>query len=103
MKRLRYPACCWTLLLFCSARPAASNEPELANAVKNRDGENIRSLLRRRVDVNAPQGDGATALHWAAHWNDEDTAARLIDAHANVNAATDLGVTPIYLAAEVGS
>ena len=48
--------------------------------------------------MNAAQPDGATALHWAAHWNDVDAAGRLIRAGANVNTATDLGVTPLLVA-----
>jgi uncharacterized protein len=59
--------------------------------------------LKQRADVNVRQADGATALHWAAHWNDLGTADLLIRAGARVNSATDLGVTPLYLAAEIGS
>ena len=58
----------------------------------------MRALLKQRVDVNAPQGDGATALHWAAHFDDPVTADLLIRARANVNAANELGVTPLALA-----
>jgi ankyrin repeat protein len=50
------------------------------------------------VDVNAPQPDGTTALHWAAQRNDLDTVTLLIGAGANVNAANDYGVTPLSLA-----
>ena len=46
--------------------------------------------------------DGATALHWAAHWNDAATVDALIRAGANVNAATDIGVTPLWLACSDG-
>jgi ankyrin repeat protein len=70
----------------------------LADAAKSRDTEAVRTLLRERADVNAPQPDGATALHWAAHWGDLGTADQLIRAKANVNAANDLGVTPLTLA-----
>ena len=48
--------------------------------------------------MNAPQPDGATALHWAAHRDDLTTADLLIRAGARANAANDLGVTPLYLA-----
>ena len=70
----------------------------LADAVREGDRETIRVLLNEPVDVDASQGDGATALHWAAHRNDLGTAELLIDARANVNAANDYGVTPLSLA-----
>jgi ankyrin repeat protein len=55
------------------------------------------------VDVNAPQDDGATALHWAAHWDDLAMADLLIQAGANASAADDLGVTPLFMACTNGS
>jgi ankyrin repeat protein len=53
--------------------------------------------------VNTPQGDGTTALHWAAHWNDVDTANLLIGAGAKANAVTQLGITPLMLACTNGN
>ncbi len=47
--------------------------------------------------------DGATALLWAAHWNDLETADLLIRAGANVNAANDLRTTPLSLACTNGN
>ena len=61
------------------------------------------ALLKQGIDVNASQADGSTALHWAAHWNDGETADLLITSGAKANVETDLGVTPLYLAAEIGS
>jgi len=81
----------------------AISDLRLVDAVKSQDKDAVRTLLKQRVDVNAPQADGATALHWAAHWNDLETADLLISAGANVNAETDLGATPLYLACEIGS
>ena len=63
----------------------------------------VRSLLARNADVNAAQGDGATALHWAAYRNDAQTVAALIRSGAAVNAANDFGVTPLSLAARNGN
>jgi ankyrin repeat protein len=59
-------------------------------------------LLQKGLSANQPQADGATALHWAAHWGDAEMAALLIRAGANVNATTDLGVTPLLVACETG-
>jgi ankyrin repeat protein len=52
--------------------------------------------LKQRVNVNTPEADGATALAWAAHWDDIETADLLIRAGANVNAANVYGVTPLW-------
>ena len=81
----------------------ANSDLRLVDAVKNQDKDAARALLKLQVDVNVAHGDGATALHWAAHWDDLETADELITAGANVNAETDLGVTPLYLASEIGS
>jgi ankyrin repeat protein len=54
--------------------------------------------VKQHVDVNAQQGDGATALHWAADVDNLAIADLLIRAGARVNAANDLGSTPLHLA-----
>src|ERR1700758_110438 len=85
-------------LLSMSAFASTGSDVRLVDAAKNRDHEAVRSLLKQHVDVNTPQADGATALAWAAHWDDVETADLLIRAGANVNAANSYGVTPLSLA-----
>ena len=82
---------------------AARRDVRLVEAVKNADDVATRTLLKQGVDVNVPQGDGATALHWAAYWDDQETAKLLIRAGAALNAANDLGVTPLWVACANGS
>src|SRR6266851_230309 len=77
---------------------AAATDSRLIQAVKNRDADFVRALLKQRVDVNAPQGDGATALHWAAHRDDLAIADLLIRAGARANVADDVGTTPLHVA-----
>lgn len=92
------------LLILCFAGDAAlASDQSLVQAAKDQDYASVRALLNGRVDVNTPQGDGATALHWAAHWNDLQMAELLIHTGANVNAADDEGVTPLSLACLNGS
>src|ERR1700730_8194205 len=74
---------------------AATSPERLADAVQRQDKEAARALLKQHPDVNEAQSDGATALAWAAHWNDLETADLLIRAGANVNSANELGVTPL--------
>jgi ankyrin repeat protein len=82
------------------AKPAsAAPDRRVVDAVKKRDREAVRALLKQRADVNTPLPDGATALHWAVHDDDLETVDLLIRGGANVNAANDLGVTPLALAA----
>ena len=75
----------------------------VADAAKQQDKVAIRALLKERADVNAPQADGATALHWAAHWDDMEAVELLLKAGANVNAKNEYEVTPLWLATENGS
>ena len=72
----------------------------LADAAKLQDRAAVRTMLKQKGDVNAPQPDGATALHWATHWDDMETVELLLSAGARVNTRNDYGVTPISLASE---
>jgi ankyrin repeat protein len=98
-----------TVLCLCLAQwssfgsAAAAADTRLVDAVQKRNQTAVRGLLRQQLDVNAPQPDGATAIAWAAHWDDLDTADLLIAAGADVNAPNDLGVTPLMLASTNGS
>ena len=65
--------------------------------------EAVRSLLKQGADVNAAQGDGMTALHWAARHGDVELARTLVYAGANLKATTRLGgLTPLLMASQIG-
>src|SRR5438034_4547431 len=94
----------WIALLFLISTEAAGAVPvRLIDAVKAADRDAIRTLLQQRVDVNAAEPDGATALHWAARANDLQAADMLLRAGANVKLANRYGVTPLYLASTNGN
>src|SRR6266487_4319765 len=82
---------------------AVLSDTRLADAAKEMDQAKIRLLLKQRVDVNAPQVDGTTALHWAAYREDAPTVEALLRAGANVKAANRYGVTPLSLACTSGN
>src|SRR5205085_6167983 len=82
---------------------AAAGASPLADAARNRDRGAVQALLQKRADVNARAEDGATALLWAAHWNDLETAELLIRAGADANLANDLRMTPLSAACTNGS
>src|SRR5881296_3663328 len=88
--------------LLCMAAFAAGTS-DVADAAMKKNGTALRSLLQQKANVNAPQADGTTALHWAARWDDLETAAVLIQAGANPQAANRTGATPMFLAAVNGS
>jgi ankyrin repeat protein len=90
-------------ILLSIAGAAAGADAKLALAVKAGDKTAVQSLLQQRVDVNVPEVDGTTALHWAVRSDDSDLVARLIRAGANVKAANRYGVTPLYLACVNGN
>ena len=88
------------LMLFLRA---PMPESPVADAAMKGDIETVRSLLRAGADVNAAQGDGMTALHWAAVHNDVAMAELVLYAGANVASTTRLGgYTPLHLASREG-
>jgi len=82
---------------------AASPDIRLVDAVKHSDKAAIKALLPQKIDLNAQDSDGSTALHWAARKDDVETAGALIRNGANVKAANRYGVTPLSLAAINGN
>ena len=83
---------------------AAAPDLRLVEAMAERDTARVRTLLAGEgFDVNAARADGATALLWAAHWDDREAAELLLGAGADVNAADDHGVTPLARASENAS
>jgi ankyrin repeat protein len=94
----------WSVILLLSAaRLDGQSSRPLIDAVKNQDAAAVRALLKRQIDINAVEPDGATALHWAAHRDDVDSASLLTRAGAKVNVANAHGVTPLSLACLNGS
>ncbi len=82
---------------------AAPSAP-VADAAMQGNRDAVRTLLKQAADVNAAQGDGMTALHWAAMKDDADLVQTLLFAGANVRATTRIGAyTPLILAARSGS
>lgn len=92
-------------LLMASGRsaPAAGAESPVADAAMRAEWATVRSLLEHGADVNGAQGDGMTALHWAARHGDVETVAMLLHAGANLRATTRLGgYTGLLLASQMG-
>ena len=94
-----------SVALLCSlwSVAAAAGDVPLWKAAENQDLEAVRALLQENVDVDESQPDGATALHWAVHWGDQQMADLLIEAGANVNASNENGATPLWMASSNGN
>ena len=89
-----------TLTVALGAQSAAP----VADAAMSGELAAVKTLLQQGRDVNAAQGDGMTALHWAAMKNDAELAQMLVYAGANVKATTRLGGnTPLVIAARNGN
>jgi ankyrin repeat protein len=76
---------------------------DAADAAQKRDIGALRALVQRRVDVNAAQPDGTTALHWAVVWNSEEAINLLLRAGADVKARNRYGATALSEAVSAGS
>ena len=75
----------------------------LLDAAQRNDIDSAMMSIDQGVGVNTTSPDGATALHWAAHWGATDLAERLLSAGALVDASNELGITPISIACRNGS
>lgn len=97
---IRRTAFCFVVALavFLSCFVATATESPLADLVERGEESKVGALLDQGVDINVPQADGMTALHWAAHRDDLQTAERLLKRGADVKASNRYGVTPLSLA-----
>jgi ankyrin repeat protein len=76
----------------------------VAEAAMQKNVGAVRELLRQGADVNAAQGDGMTALHWAASHGNAELAEMLLVSGANVRALTRINsYTPLFFAAREGN
>ncbi|HVZ20026.1 MAG TPA: ankyrin repeat domain-containing protein, partial [Vicinamibacterales bacterium] len=85
-----------------AAAGVTAPDTRLLEAVKEGNRDAVRALLRAHVDVNAPEVDGTTALHWAVQSDDVETVRLLLHAGANAKAVNRYGVMPLSMAARNG-
>jgi len=102
MRRLTHSILSIVVLLIGSGSAYAATA-DVADAAMRGDLQALRAAITRKADVNAPQPDGSTALHWAVERDDLQAADLLIKAGARVTAKTREGVMPLQLASINGS
>src|SRR3954453_23980399 len=101
---LRITGVFFIVVLSLSTAPHAAGPASIADAAMRGDRADVLAMIKQGADVNAPQGDGVTALHWAARHGDADLVTALVAAGASARAVTAFGAhTPLHLAAERGS
>jgi uncharacterized protein len=93
-------SCAFFLLLPIAG--FAAGPAEVADAAMQGDDAAVRKLVQQHADVNAPQADGATALHWSVFRSDKEMVDLLLGAGANAKAANREGSTPLWLASVNG-
>ncbi len=82
-----------------SATSFTAADAPVADAARRGDLDAVQTLLSEGANVNAPLGDGMTALHWAAHQGHLTLVGVLLDAGASTAATTRLGRhTPLHVA-----
>ena len=96
----------WAFVLIVAGSATTSGQGQdspVLTAAKAKDAAAVRGLIEKRVDVNGPAGDGATALHWAVYHDDLEMVDLLLGAGARADVANDLGITPLSLASVNGN
>jgi uncharacterized protein len=83
---------------------AQSARSAVADAAMRGNRDAVKTLIGQGADVNAAQGDGMSALHWAADKGDAELTEMLVYAGANVGGVTRIGAyTPLHLASRAGN
>jgi ankyrin repeat protein len=91
-------------VLAADATIQSGPDTRLATLAMHGDRDGAKELLKQKVNVNAAQGDGMTALHWAAMKNDLALTEMLLAAGADVRATTRVeALTPLLVAANNGN
>ncbi len=91
------------LIPLSGAGGSVAVDAPVADAAMRGNAAEVRALIERGADVNAAQGDGMTALHWAGHRGNAEIAELLLAAAADPDPRTRNGhYTPLHLAARAG-
>ncbi|MEQ1895955.1 MAG: ankyrin repeat domain-containing protein [Vicinamibacterales bacterium] len=90
---------CLVVVLGGAGLYAEVHTTALVDAISKGDHQALRAQLRAGANVNAPLGDGSTALHWAAERGDQVAVDLLLQAGASAKATSRYGVAPLSLAA----
>jgi len=63
MRIRRFIECSSAALVLAAGLGAANLD--IADAAMQKNSTAVKAMIAQKVDVNTPQADGTTALHWA--------------------------------------
>jgi uncharacterized protein len=92
--------------ILAMAAGAAGNAfaaPELADTIRGGDRKAALEMIRSGADVNEPQGDGATPLHWAVYKVDLELTQALLAKGAKADVRNNFGASPLAEAVKVAN
>ena len=92
-----------TLAAVLTFTPVATAADTLATLIQSGDRDAALGMIESGTDVNAPQGDGTTPLHWAAYRNDVELSRILLDHGAQPDALNRFGSTPLAEAIKIAN
>lgn len=102
-RRLRIDVPIAVITAWLGGTPAATAQTALLDAVRQGDAASVRKLALTRSDIDRPEPDGTTPLHWAARRNDLVSVEALLAAGADVRRPNRYGVTPLGIACGNGA
>ena len=88
------------IALLGMLQPSNTMLSALDTAAKFGDAATVRLLVSAAADVTAANGDGMTALHYAATYGHTDVAKMLCDATTTIEQESVFGETPLMCAAQ---
>ena len=92
-----------SVLLALPAHAQEGNEQQLLELAAGGDTQAALELITRKTDVNQPQADGTTLLHWAIYYNDVALVETLLKRDADVRVRNEFGASPLSQAAIIGN
>jgi ankyrin repeat protein len=82
---------------------AAAADSQLPDLIQTGNRAAALEAIRAGADVNAPQGDGTTPLHWAVYKVDPELVTELLKRGANANVTNKYGSSPLSEAVKLAN
>lgn len=93
------------LAAFCAScfTAAVHAQSPLADLIQAGDSRGALALLQNGANVNTPQNDGTTPLHWAVYQVDETLVKELLRREADPDTRNSFGSSPLSEAARLAN